>query len=292
MCYENDWVERKERNAEPGNERKDSITEKDLNTAQIDARKSALILGKRNAFGQKRTEEAAQINQRKDRLINAKRNDFRQKRTEAAAQINTRKAVILGRKRDAYDLQSAQEDKEGEINHEHSADGSTGAAALEGDKSGNLPADGRGQGAHGVQRSSSQADNEGNQDLDAGGLDGSGSVAGKSSPIHLQDSGTDREVISTGSGRERESDSSPSIEDNNDSTPASEPRTQKLTGTYTFTCNSGSPRWRRFVSPSIRVCSRTVGVPLRPLPSLSIRWELPRCTVCLPNFCPSSSATW
>ncbi|PKN36610.1 MAG: hypothetical protein CVU62_13915 [Deltaproteobacteria bacterium HGW-Deltaproteobacteria-2] len=105
--------------------------------------------------------------------------------------------------------------KEGEKN-EHPANGSTGTGTLESDESGSLSADGRGQGTRRGERSGGETDNEGNADLDAGGLDGSGSVAGQSSPVHLQDSGTDSEVLPSGPSAVEE--------------PASEPRTIQLSG--------------------------------------------------------------
>ncbi len=144
-------------------ERKDSITEADLDTAQINQRKDALIVSKRNAFREERAKEA-----------------------------------------------------QGEVSHEHPADGSTGTGTLESDEPGNLSADGGRRGARRGKRGGSQDDHEGNGSADVDWEVGAGSLAGEPSPIHLQDGETDRGIVPAGSGREREADSAPSI---------SEPRT-------------------------------------------------------------------
>ena len=169
-------------------ERKDSITEKDLDTAQINSRKDVLLLTKRDAFREKRAEEA-----------------------------------------------------QGEVSHEHSADGSTGTGTLESDESGNLSADGGRRGARTGKRSSGKTDNEGNGSADVDWDVGAGSLAGEPAPIHLQDSDKDGAIVSPGTGRERESDSSPSV---------SEPRTIQLSGV-----NPGNYR----ITEQDDICSGTRG---------------------------------
>jgi len=120
------------------------------------------------------------------------------------AKINSPKDNVRFEKGNSQVRQSHGAETEG-LSHEHSANGSTGKRTLESDESGNLSANGRGQGTRRGKRGSSQTDNEGNEDLDVGGLDGSGSLAGEPTPIHLQDSGADSESISAGTGRERNS---------------------------------------------------------------------------------------
>lgn len=103
---------------------------------------------------------------------------------------------------------------------EYSADGRTSKGTLEGDKSGNLPADGGRQGVAGVQRGSSKADNERDGSLDAPEEVGAGGLAGEPAPIHLPDSESTGEGVSAGTppgGLDQP-------------TPASEPRSLKLTG--------------------------------------------------------------
>ena len=111
--------------------------------------------------------------------------------------------------------------------NEHTADGSTGAAALEGNQPGNLPADGGGQRPGSGKRGGRKADNERDESADADRDDEAGGLAGKPAPIHLPDEGSAGGVVSAGSGRAGEGDSSSSIEE----APASEPRTKTLTGT-------------------------------------------------------------
>ncbi len=84
--------------------------------------------------------------------------------------------------------------EEGEVNHEHSANGSNG----EGTRKVTNPKIYRQMvedkalvGKAKLQ----QADNEGGTNLDVGGLTEQEALAGESASIHLQDSGTDRKVV-------------------------------------------------------------------------------------------------
>ncbi|HUU53255.1 MAG TPA: SNF2-related protein, partial [Candidatus Bathyarchaeia archaeon] len=107
-----------------------------------------------------------------------------------------------------------------EAKDERSSDGSASTRSLEKDKSGNIPTDDRGQSAKGDERSSGQANNKRNRELDENRSPGTDGMAGEPSPIHLPDKGTDGEGLSTGT---------PSGE-LDQSTPASEPRSLALSG--------------------------------------------------------------
>lgn len=103
--------------------------------------------------------------------------------------------------------------------NEHRTDGSTSTGTLETDQPGNLSTDDRGQGAAPVQRSGGQTDTERDENINEGRDDGTGSMAGEPSPIHLQDSEGAGTSVSAGTS---------AVDDN--STPPSEPRSLQRSG--------------------------------------------------------------
>ncbi|MEE9913668.1 MAG: hypothetical protein K4571_18305 [Deltaproteobacteria bacterium] len=135
----------------------------------------------------------------------------------------------LQRPDDSQHPTEGNQEKTGQVKgfeNEPAADGSTGSGSLEGDESGNIPADGGGQSPLSVERGGSEADLTGDGNLDEGRDDEGGSLAGEPAPIHLQDEGEDSGVVSAGPGRPGETDTSSPVESN----PPSEPRTKQLTG--------------------------------------------------------------
>jgi len=85
-----------------------------------------------------------------------------------------------------------------------------------------LPAAGRRRRPDGGERGVRKADHGRDEIVDDAGDVGTGGVTGKPTPIHLQDSGTDCEVVSPGEGQEGEGDK--------EVIPASEPRHLQRTG--------------------------------------------------------------
>jgi N12 class adenine-specific DNA methylase len=122
----------------------------------------------------------------------------------------------------AKEKQIAQPEKSGTLieggkTNEPSANGSAGQGPLEAGKPEGLSENGQKERPDSVQRGSGQADNERDADVDESGTLRTGGLAGEPTPIHLQDGGSPGEGLSTGS-----------VDDN--SAPASEPRTIKLSG--------------------------------------------------------------
>ena len=117
-----------------------------------------------------------------------------------------------GKPLDISEKESKLESKGGDQD-ERPADGSTGQRPLEEGESKGLQADGKGRGSRGGKRGGSKDDTRRDERSDADQEDGTGSLAGKPAPIHLQDEGTDSGELQPVA-----------------STPASEPRTLELAG--------------------------------------------------------------
>ena len=126
-------------------------------------------------------------------------------------------AESLNKIEDERKIEEKEAAKEGK--NEHSANGSDSQGTLEGDKSGDLSADGRGQGTRSGKRGGSETDVIGDEGIDVDREDGAGSLAGEPGTIHLPDKREDSGELSAGSPEVTE-----------EPTPASEPRTIKLSG--------------------------------------------------------------
>lgn len=104
----------------------------------------------------------------------------------------------------------------GGTENEHPRDGSTGKRALAENQPAGLPSDGEGQRPGIGERGGGETDTTGDERLDVAEEDGAGGLAGEPAPIHLPDEG------------EVSGELQPEVEDQ--PTPASEPRSLKLSG--------------------------------------------------------------